>query len=146
MSFMPGRPLATLDATFSQSDVEQQRAKFAALDAQVKRIEAELAGADYAKTAGNFADETLQVQLFGQRHAFYVAQLQNFDQQIAGQAAAIDSSKDQEKILVSRRGNLAQIENARETLYKKETGSLLNLLGSRDARLDVDSEPGATAR
>ena len=32
-----GQTLATLDATFSQSDVEQQRAKFAAFDAQVKR-------------------------------------------------------------------------------------------------------------
>ena len=56
------------------------------------------------------------------------------------------SSKDQEKILVSRRDNLAQIEEAREILYKNETGSLLNLLGSRDARLEVDDEPGAIAR
>jgi len=134
-----GQTLATLDATFSQSDVEQQRAKFAAFDAQVKRIEAELAGDNYSLTAGKTSDEQLQVQLLGQRHAFYVAQLENFDQQIAGQAATISSSKDQEKILVSRRDTLAQIENAREILYKKETGSLLNLLGSRDARLDVDS-------
>ncbi len=134
-----GQTLATLDATFSQSDVEQQRAKFAALDAQVKRIEAELSVTDYAATAGNSSDERLQVELFAQRHAFYLAQVQNFDQQIAGQAAAIDSSKDQEKILVSRRDNLAQIEDVRAILYKQETGSLLNLLGSRDARLDVDA-------
>jgi hemolysin D len=134
-----GQTLATLDATFSQSDVEQQRAKFAAFDAQVKRIEAELSGANYSATAGKSSDEQLQVQLLGQRHAFYIAQLQNFEQQIAGQAATIESSKDQEKILISRRDNLAQIEGAREILYKNETGSLLNLLSSRDARLDVDS-------
>ncbi|MBD0415492.1 HlyD family type I secretion periplasmic adaptor subunit [Oryzicola mucosus] len=134
-----GQTLATLDATFSQSDVDQQQAKFIALDAQVKRMEAELSGADYSKLAGTSDDEWLQVQLFGQRRAFYMAQLQNFEQQIAGQAAAITSGSEQEAILLSRRENLSLIENARETLYKNETGSLLNLLSSRDARLDVDA-------
>jgi HlyD family secretion protein len=134
-----GQTLATLDATFSQSDVDQQRAKFAALDAQVKRIEAELAGADYSQLAGETADERLQVQLFGQRRAYVMAQLQNFKQQIAGQAATIEASKGQEAILLNRRENLTEIEAARETLYKRQVGSLLNLLSSRVARLDVDA-------
>ncbi|MGO8654605.1 biotin/lipoyl-binding protein, partial [Rhizobium ruizarguesonis] len=59
-----GQTLATLDATFSQADVDQQHAKFSALDAQVRRIEAELAGDDY--TAGDTPDQMLQAQLFGQ--------------------------------------------------------------------------------
>lgn len=134
-----GQTLATLDATFSQSDVDQQHARFAALDAQVKRIEAELAGADYTKLAGDSADERLQVQIFGQRRAFIMAQLQNFKQQIAGQEATIEASKGQEAILLDRRENLTEIETARETLYEREVGSLLNLLGARDARLDVDA-------
>lgn len=134
-----GQTLATLDATFSQSDVDQQGGKFAALDAQVKRLEAELAGKDYAAVAGNSPDEQLQLQLFEQRRAFRTAQLDNFDQQMAGQTATIAASKDQETILNHRRDGLVQIEEARETLYKQETGSLLNLLGSRDARLDVEA-------
>ncbi|MEQ1955484.1 HlyD family type I secretion periplasmic adaptor subunit [Mesorhizobium sp. CN2-181] len=134
-----GQTLATLDATFSQSDVDQQRAKFAALDAQVKRLEAEIDDVDYAAIAGNSPDERLQEMMFVQRRAFHLSQLKNFDQQIAGQEAAIATSKDQEAILASRRDGLIQIEQAREVLYKKETGSLLNLLGSRDARLDVES-------
>jgi hemolysin D len=138
-----GQTLATLDATFSQSDVDQQHAKFEALDAQVKRIEAELSGADYAKLAGNSADEALQVQLFAQRHAFYTAQLQNFGQQIAGQAASMEAGKNQEAVLARRRDNLILIENARETLYKNDTGSLVAFLGSRDARLDVDTDISA---
>lgn len=138
-----GQTLATLDATFSQSDVDQQRTKFAALDAQVKRIEAELAGADYTKLAGSSPDEVLQVQLFGQRRAFYTAQLQNFGQQIEGQAAAIAAGKDQQAVLGSRRENLIQIESARETLYKNDTGSLVAFLASRDARLDVDADLSA---
>ncbi len=135
-----GQTLATLDATFSQADVDQQRAKFAALDAQVKRIEAELAGNDYSKMAGKTPDEMLQVQLFGQRHAFYTAQLQNFEQQIAGQSASLAASKNQEAVLNERRDTLSRIEDARERLYNKESGSLITLLGSRDARLDVESD------
>ncbi|TBC87852.1 HlyD family type I secretion periplasmic adaptor subunit (plasmid) [Rhizobium leguminosarum] len=133
-----GQTLATLDATFSQADVDQQQAKFSALDAQVRRIEAELAGDDY--TAGGTPDQMLQAQLFGQRRAFYTAQLQNFEQQIAGQSAALAASKNQEAVLNDRRDGLSQIEAARERLYNKQSGSLITLLGSRDARLDVESD------
>ncbi|EJB01920.1 type I secretion membrane fusion protein, HlyD family [Rhizobium leguminosarum bv. trifolii WSM597] len=135
-----GQTLATLDATFSQADVDQQQAKSSALDAQVRRIEAELAGDDYTKMAGDTPDQILQAQLFGQRRAFYVAQLQNFDQQIAGQSAALVASKNQEAVLNDRRDGLSQIEAARERLYDNQSGSLITLLGSRDARLDVESD------
>lgn len=138
-----GQVLATLDATFSQADADQQRAKFVALDAQVKRLEAELAGADYTQTAGGSRDELLQMQLFGQRRAYYMAQLQNYDQQIAAQAATIASSRNQETVLTSRRETLSQIEGARERLYNRESGSLITLLGSRDARLDVETSLSA---
>ncbi|PWK76981.1 HlyD family type I secretion periplasmic adaptor subunit [Aminobacter sp. AP02] len=134
-----GQTLATLDPTFSQSDVDQQRAKFIALDAQVKRIDAELAGADYSKMAGSAPDEQLQVELFGQRRAFLMAQLQNFDQQIAGQESTITTAKGQEVVLKERLDNLVEIERAREKLYEQDFGSRLNLLSSRDARLSVDA-------
>ncbi|HEY4202517.1 MAG TPA: HlyD family type I secretion periplasmic adaptor subunit [Devosiaceae bacterium] len=134
-----GQTLVTLDATFTQSDVDQQRSKFAALDAQVKRSEAELAGTDYAATAGSSPDEKLQVQLFGQRRAFYIAQLQNYDQQIAGQQAVMQSSVAQEAVLKNQSDTLAQVEAVRQSLYEHQTGSLLDLLNSRDARLDVDA-------
>lgn len=134
-----GQTLATLDATFSQSDVEQQRVRHAALEAQVKRMEAELAGTDYRAIAGKTPDEQLQLQLFEQRRAFRLAQVANFDEQIAGQAAAIASGKEEQVILKNRRDGLVQIEAARESLYKNETGSLLTLLGSRDARLEVEA-------
>ncbi|MGN6549926.1 MAG: HlyD family type I secretion periplasmic adaptor subunit [Pararhizobium sp.] len=134
-----GQTLATLDPTFTQADVDQQREKFAALDAQVKRLAAELGGIDYSIVAGPTPDEQLQLRLFGQRRAYFMAQLQNFDQQIAGQDSEIAASHDQETILLKRRDTLTRIEGARETLYRHETGSLLNYLTSKDARLDVDA-------
>ncbi|RFC68695.1 MULTISPECIES: HlyD family type I secretion periplasmic adaptor subunit [Mesorhizobium] len=134
-----GQTLATLDATFSQADVDRRRTEYDALDAQVKRMEAELQGRDYAAEAGNTPDEQLQMQVFMQRKAFHDAQMQNFDQQIAGQQAAIESSADQQVILAERQQTLTQIEVAREKLAKQETGSLMNMLTSRDARLAVDA-------
>lgn len=134
-----GQTLATLDATFSQADVDRRRTEYAALDAQVKRMEAELQGRNYAAEAGSSPDELLQVQVYTQRKAFHDAQMQNFDQQIAGQEAAITASTDQQSILAERQQTLTQIELAREKLAKQETGSLMNMLTSRDARLSVDA-------
>lgn len=134
-----GQVLATLDATFSQSDVDQRRARFAALDAQVKRLEAEIGNQDYAAEAGSSSDEALQVQLFRQRAALVASQMRNFDQQIAGQASAVSTSRERAKVLTERRDTLWEIEKARGTLYEKDAGSLLNVLTSRDARLEVDS-------
>ncbi|MBB3979150.1 HlyD family secretion protein [Rhizobium azooxidifex] len=135
-----GQVLATFDPTFSQADVDLQRAKFAALDAQLNRLSAELGGNDYAKSAGFSPDERLQLQLFGQRLAFHTAQLQNFDHQIAGQNATLVASANQQHILASRKQNLAEIEAARELLWRTDSGSRINFLGARDARLDVESD------
>jgi hemolysin D len=134
-----GQTLATLDPTFSQSDVDQKRERFSELDAQVKRIEAEIAGKDFAPSLEETQNEQIQLQLFDQRHAFVQAQLKNFDQQIAGQSAAIDSSKAQRVILNSRRDNLLKIEQVREKLYGSQNGTIINFLSARDARLDVES-------
>ena len=134
-----GQSLATLDATFTQSDVEQQRAKLSTLEAQVRRSEAELNGSIYSLQPEASPDQHLQVRLFAQRRAYFQAQVENYDEQIAGQTATIESVGKQAQFLSSRRDTLGQIEAARQILYEHETGSLLNLLTSRDARLDVET-------
>lgn len=134
-----GQTLVTFDPTFTQSDVDQQQSRFAVLDAQVQRSQAELNGTDYAAAAGPSDEERLQVQLFEQRRAFYTAQLQNFDQQIAVQQAALASSETQGAVLKSQSDTLAQIESTRQALYDKQNGSLLDLLTSRNTRLNVDA-------
>lgn len=138
-----GQDLATLDPTFSQADMVQQQSKFNAFDAQVKRLEAETAGIDYPSLAGKSPDEQLQVALFRQRDAYYRAQVQNFDAQIAGQSATISAGNEQAGILQGRLDTLGQIETTREGLYRRDAGSLLLLLVARDARLDVDADLSA---
>lgn len=134
-----GQPLATLDSTFSQSDMDQKRERFAELDAQVRRLEAEIAGNAYVVSPQETENEKIQLQLFERRQAFVQAQLKNFDKQIEGQVAAIASSKDQQTILDSRRENLLKLETVREQLYRRQNGVISDLLNARDSRLDVEA-------
>jgi HlyD family secretion protein len=133
-----GQALATLDPTFSQADVDQLRTRFAALDAASKRLNAELNGANFTATDPANADDLLQARLFEQRKAFYETSLQNYDAQIASAQANLQTSHDEEAVLVQRLEALRSIEAIRQTLADRELGSRLNLLLSHDARLEVE--------
>ncbi|MFE0759172.1 HlyD family type I secretion periplasmic adaptor subunit [Inquilinus sp. NPDC058860] len=135
-----GQQLAALDTTFTQSDVEQLRAKVTALEAQMGRIEAELAGVAYEPAADAGADAQLQMRFFVQRKAAYESQLRNFDDQIARAEANLTASRDEEHLLAQRVATLEQVEQMRQQLMASETGSRLNYLVSKDTRLDIESQ------
>lgn len=134
-----GQPLATLDPTFSQSDVEQLHTRLAALDAQIDRLEAELGGGEYAAPAGASEEQLLQGRLFLQRRAFFNASLRNYDAQIARDEANLATNKDQIAPAIGRRDTLREIETMRDTLLEHRTGSRLAMLQARDARFEVES-------
>jgi hemolysin D len=134
-----GDPLATLDPTFSQADLDQLRTRVAAFDATINRLKAELGGYDYVVTNPANSDDVLQGKMFAQRRTFYDTQLRNFDAQIASAQANLKTGQDEEAVLVQRLETMTSIETMRGTLMAKEVGSRLNLLLSRDARLEVDS-------
>ncbi len=133
-----GQPLATLDPTFSQADVDQLRTRVIALDANINRLNAELNGEEFTAGESTNPDEILQAKLFVQRKAHYQASLRNYDAQIASAQANLKTSRDEEVMLRQRLETLRAIETMRGTLMDKEVGSKLNFLLSRDARLDVD--------
>ncbi|WP_445492979.1 HlyD family type I secretion periplasmic adaptor subunit [Rhodopseudomonas sp. RCAM05734] len=134
-----GDPLATLDPTFSQADLDQLRVKVAAFDAAIERLKAELEGRDYVLTEPNNPDAILQSKLFAQRRSFYSAQLATFDAQIASARANLKTGQDDETVLAQRLETMKSIESMRTTLMDREVGSRLNFLLSRDARLEVES-------
>ena len=134
-----GDALATLDPTFSQADLDQLRTRVAAFDATINRLKAELGGYDYVVTDPANSDDVLQGKMFAQRRTFYETQLRNFDAQIASARANLKTGQDEEAVLVQRLETTTSIETMRGTLMAKEVGSRLNLLLSRDARLEVDS-------
>ncbi len=134
-----GDLLATLDPTFSQADLDQLRNKVGAFDASITRLRAELGGREYAVRDTSSADELLQSKVFLQRKSSYDAQMQNYDAQIASARANLQTAQDEEKVLIQRLDTMKSIELMRSTLAQKEVGSKLNLLLSRDARLEVES-------
>jgi hemolysin D len=138
-----GQRLAALDPTFTQSDVKQLHGKVAALDAQMSRIEAELAGKPYEPAADASSDALLQMRFYAQRKAAYDAQLRNFDDQIARAEANLAVSRTAEPLLVQRVDTQRQIEQMRQALLADQTGSRLNYLLAHDTGLDIQ---GALAK
>ena len=134
-----GELLATLDPTFSQADLDQLRNKVAAFDASINRLRAELDGQEYTVGDSANADDILQRKVFLQRKSSYDAQIQNYDAQIASAEANLKTAHDEETVLVQRLETMKSIEAMRSSLAEREVGSRLNLLLSRDARLDVES-------
>ena len=134
-----GQALATLDPTFSQADVDHLRRRYYSLDAENRRLQAELDGLDFTVSDPKNSDEVLQDRVFGQRKEYYEKSLQNYDAQIAGLQANLETSLDEEKVLKERLDTLRSIETIRKTLADKELGSRVNLLLSQDARLEVDA-------
>ncbi len=134
-----GDLLATLDPTFSQADLDQLQNRVAAFDAVINRLRAELGGHEFVVGEAANADDILQRKMFLQRKSAYEAQIQNYDAQIASAQANLKTAQDEETVLVQRLETMKSIETMRATLMDKEVGSKLNLLLSRDARLDVES-------
>jgi HlyD family secretion protein len=134
-----GAALAILDPTFSQADLDQLRSRKAALDAAIDRLRAELDGRVYDADESANSDERLQRDVFSQRKAHYDAQIQDYDAQIASAEANLKTAGNEEAVLMQRMDTLKSIETMRTTLASREVGSKLNMLLSRDARLDVES-------
>jgi len=135
-----GQRLAALDTTFTQSDVEQLRTKVGALEAQMSRIEAELARRPYEPAGEVDADEQLQLRFYLQRKAAYDSQLRNFDDQIGRVEASLQAGRDEERLLTQRVDTLQQVEQMRQELLASQTGSRLNYLVAKDTRLDIEAE------
>jgi hemolysin D len=133
-----GDALATLDPTFSQADLDALRQRQSAFDATIARLRAELDGAPLTDAPAG-ADARLQRDVYVQRKAHYDAQMHDYDAQIASAKANLKTAGDEEAVLVKRLETMSSIETMRHTLAAKEIGSKLNLLLSRDARLEVEN-------
>ncbi len=136
-----GQLLATLDQTFAAADVQQVKLQIASLDAQIERAEAELSNRVPDFKHGDDPDHArynaLQQELFLQRAAQYKAQTQSYEQKINQTEATITKLKSDEGRYAERENISKQIEQMRSTLLERQAGSLLNLLGATDQRLEM---------
>jgi HlyD family secretion protein len=140
-SVKQGQVLATLDQTFAAADVVQLKLQLAGLDAQIERAEAELAGRvpDFAKLAdpdrARYA--AIQQSLYLQRVAQYQAQMKSFADKVSQTEATIAKYQNDEGRYAEREKIAKEIQDMRSALVERQAGSLLNLYGAQDSRLEM---------
>ncbi|MBI4797383.1 MAG: HlyD family type I secretion periplasmic adaptor subunit [Desulfarculus sp.] len=136
----PGALLASLDPTFTQADVAQQRSRLKSYAAQVRRLEAEINQRPFAPQAQGDQDERLQADIHHQRQAAFQARQKGFQQGIARLEASLATNHKEQQVLAQRLKGLQEIEGMRATLAKERHESRLRVLEAQNQRLEVERE------
>lgn len=136
-----GQLLATLDPTFTTSDVEALKAQVANYGAEIARCKAELARQPFSpppstdpRYAGYIA---LQRAYYDQRKSQFDSQVKSYDEKIALQKATLAKYQNDVTRYSDRAKISAEIEQMRATLAAAQVGSKLNLLSATDQRLEI---------
>ena len=138
-----GQRLARLDPTLTAADVDQLKTQIGDFEAQIARLNSELAGKVYTAPANATATERTQAQLAVQRAAFFTARLNDFDAQIAQAQATLDADAAQVEVLNRRIDGLKEIDAMNASLAKSGSGSRLTYLQARDVSLETEVTLGA---
>lgn len=135
-----GQVLATLDPTFAEAESGAVKQKLETLQAEALRLESELAAATVESYSDNRDIDTLNRQMAATRRDYVAGELATFDAQLKELAAQLESRNreidDVRKQLESQRA----IEAARQELYDRKVGSLLNLLEARNAKVAAERD------
>lgn len=134
-----GQVLAVLDPTFITADLTQAQDRLKSLDAEVQRVEQELAGKAAAPQGLN-RDEQLQAQLQNERRASYQARLLRLNESIERNKAAMATNEHDIQSLEGRVKSLLEIERMNEKLTQQQFQSNMKLLESRERRQEVERE------
>jgi HlyD family secretion protein len=134
-----GDPLATLDPTFSMADAAQLRGKIASLDAQIDRLNAEIADRPYAPEM--IDDEArLQMTIWTRRVEKYRAKVESFDQQVRETEAKIATKSADQDALKPRLAIARELENMRHELFRKEVGTKISYLDAEAQRMQIERD------
>ena len=141
-----GQVLATCDATFVQADLVALQHKVAGLDAERRRVEAEIAGQPFVSSPDNPADE-VQSTLWHRRQTEYNSGLADFDQRLASASAQIVQLRQDIVNYTEQVKIAAQVERMHTDLEKSGYVSRLQSLTAQNdhltaARSLADSQQG----
>lgn len=135
-----GTRLATFDPTFASSDLSQLTARHASLDAQTRRLEAELSGEAVPAARPKNAEELLQRRLFEERHANLESRLTSLDENIKRLQAAIVGNKREEVVLRGRLQKTVEIQHMHEKLGDGNYVPKLKILEIQRDRLETERD------
>jgi len=134
-----GDALATLDPTFSMADAAQLRGKIASFDAQIARLEAEIADKPYAPEL--IDDEVrLQLAIWTRRVEKHKAKLESFDRQLRETEAKIATKIADHDALKPSLTIAHELEDMRQDLLKKQVGSKINYLDAQAHRMQIERD------
>jgi HlyD family type I secretion membrane fusion protein len=131
-----GQVLATLDPTFTSADLKQLQQKLASDEAQVARLEAELAGRPYEFSTNDPA-QALQGAIWQKRQLEYRYNLADFDGKIHSAEAQV-SQYESNSLEYAKRLKLAEdAEKLYQPLLEKGYVSKLQLMQATDERTEL---------
>ena len=145
-----GQQLATLDATFAQSDESQLQVRLDSLLTQIQGLEAELYGDAMVVPAHETSDQKLQSDLLVERRANYRAQEIRLSENMAKLKTQLYTNRNDQQLVLARLKSVKEIESMQEKMVAQSYGTTLQLLeaqertkgAERDLEQAVASEQG----
>jgi HlyD family secretion protein len=134
-----GDTLATLDATFLQSDETQLRVRLSSLETQIQGLGQELTGEGKDKVIVS-ADDLLQASLLSERKANYKAQQVKMEETAAKLRAALVTNRRDQQRVASRLRSLKEIEEMQEKMVAQKFGAPLQLLEAQQRTKEVERD------
>ena len=135
-----GTRLASFDPTFASSDLSQLSARHASLDAQVKRLERELAREGVRAPNPTNAEELLQSRIFQERRSHLESRLLSLDENVERLKAAIEGNKREQAVLRERLQKTIEIERMYESLGERNYVPKLKILETQRDRLQIERD------
>ena len=135
-----GEVLATLDATFAEADTAASRAQLKSLEAQVRRLESELAGSAPAQYSDDAREDAQQKDIRARRDKERSAALSSYDSEIAEHTAAIATLRREAQDAEHTARIAREVEQMRITLVQRDAGSRLQLLEAEAKRTAAERE------
>ena len=133
-----GDRLGALDSTFASADSGELKGRLESYAAQIRRLDAESADAEFGTRAGT--DESLQRKVFEERRSAHLAQLSKLEETIGQLKAGIVANQRDREILTKRLDSLREVEKMQEQLHAEALVTKLKVLESRDQRLSVERD------
>jgi HlyD family secretion protein len=135
-----GQLLAALDPTFAAADSGAVQQRLNQLQAEALRLETELNNATVDHYSDNAEIDALNRQVAATRRASLEGELATFEAQTRELAAQLDSRSREIEDVRQQLATQRELEKARQELYDRKVGSLLNLLEARNARVAADRD------
>lgn len=115
-----GDPVVVLDGTASEADLQSMRSELRAVEATVRRLQAELSGSRPARFSDNDGEEEVQTRLYESRRLKLAAGLASRDAEIQSLTTQIAREQEEQAVMVRQAQQQEQVTAIRKTFYERE--------------------------